>query len=155
MGLKEIHLQHIPSQKSRPKIRSRKYSITIKFGPIFESRLSRVFENYCGNSPTCQKFDTPKKVVRHFYIPMLLFPKTLSNIFEKKWSPNITRILFTRNYGSRRSIVGLSSATPSYPPQTIRMVGVGTMELLSLNPLSNSYSDGCKRNYFQIHSEQN
>merc|ERR1711947_26408 len=32
--------------------------------------------NCWGNSPTCPKFNTHKKVVVHFFPPMLLVPKT-------------------------------------------------------------------------------
>merc|ERR1712208_121842 len=41
------------------------------------------FENCWGNSPTCPKFNTHKKVVLHFFIPMLLLPKTPTLIYLK------------------------------------------------------------------------
>merc|ERR1712030_206668 len=63
------------------------------------------FENCWGNSPNCPKFNTHKKVVLHFFIPMLLLPKTPTLIYLKLKKNKVpkTHSLFTFTFTSLSS----------------------------------------------------
>ena len=53
------------------------FSKNHKLETIFEKIIVAVwFWNFFRRPPTCPKFNTHKKVVVHFFIPMLLLPKT-------------------------------------------------------------------------------
>ena len=66
-------------------------------------------------SPTCPKFNTHKKVVVHFFIPMLLLPKTppltypnMKRFKDKKKHHFFHFFTLSLHNGGRRSIAGIA-----------------------------------------------
>ena len=77
----------------------------LSWRPFFKnSLLICVFENSWGNSPTCPKFETHTKVALHFFILILLLPKTPSSTY-----PNIKKF--------KGSFFMGSDLTPTYDPK--------------------------------------
>ena len=67
------------------KIQPQKYPLgPTSWTPLFQKLSPQgVFENSWVNSPTCLELHSHKKIVVHFFIPMLLLPPTPSLIYLK------------------------------------------------------------------------
>ena len=76
---------------------------------FFKNPLQQgVFENFLGKTPTCLELYSHKKVVVHFFIPMLLLPKTPSLTY-----PNIKKFKRPKmdHFTSLHSLHSLTSLT--------------------------------------------
>ena len=121
--IREIPLKFF-LKKNKPEILSQKYPLgPTSWRSFFEKIIPVViFWNFFWWPPTCPKFNTHKKVVVHFFIPMLLLPKTppLTYPSMKRFkgpkmdftSQNYFRDHFWKNHPSSQ-ILKKFSATPN------------------------------------------
>ena len=96
------------------------------FREYFSKTLSkRVFFKILENFSNFSKIYTHKKIVVHFFTPMLFLPKSPPfNIYlklKKLKGPKTASLFslfslhFTSQHGGRRSIAGMAQATPPHP----------------------------------------
>ena len=108
------------------------------FENIFQKLSPRgCFWKFSKISPTSPKFNTHKKIVLHFFTPMLFLPKTPPLIYlklKKIKGPKMDSLFFTfhfhftftHNHGGRRSIAGTAQVLHPIPrPSWDGLLGVG------------------------------
>ena len=132
---------------------------------IFKIWLLGCLWKFSKISPTSPKFNTHKKVVVHFFIPMLLLPKTppLTYPNMKRFKgPKMDSLHFTffhfslhftslhfHKHGGRRSIAGIKESFEGYRPPTPMVIKEIPFKCSTCKTSAGVYASIFQRNPFK------